>query len=204
MLPPFSAWTSCAIIMCPSTIPSGVGTTTSRLPFQSGPWSRLEACARSARQRLLTSASVPRPSWRLRRMFFTVPFCSPVSADAPSVLLRSVSTVVEQYFKIRIQQAMTDEVASFSGGAAELNVHRLRERDGRRTRLYVVCLRTAFGFWSHQLGHYGSLWPILTATKTQNPFSRDFSFSPVAEVVSSCRTLHRPKPEIDFVSWAAV
>jgi len=56
-------------------------------------------------------------------MFFTVPFCSPVSADAPSVLLRSVSTVVEQFFKIRIQQAMTDEVASFSGGAAELNVH---------------------------------------------------------------------------------
>ena len=58
-------------------------------------------------------------------MFFTVPFHSPVSADAPSVLLRSVSTVVEQFFKIRIQQAMTDEVASFSGGAAELNVHRL-------------------------------------------------------------------------------
>ena len=58
-------------------------------------------------------------------MFFTIPFCSPVSADAPSVLLRSVSTVVEQFFKIRIQQAMTDEVASFSRGAAELNVHRL-------------------------------------------------------------------------------
>ena len=63
-------------------------------------------------------------------MFFTVPFCSPVSADAPSVLLRSVSTVVEQFFKIRIQQAMTDEVASFSGGAAELNVHRLRDGSG--------------------------------------------------------------------------
>jgi len=89
----------------------------------------LGACARSARQRLLTSASVPRPSWRLRRMFFTVPFCSPVSADAPSVLLRSVSTVVEQFFKIRIQQAMTDEVASFGGGAAELNVHRLHVED---------------------------------------------------------------------------
>ena len=58
--------------------------------------------------RLLTLASVPRPSWSLRRMFFTVPFCSPESADAPSVLLRSVSNFVEQFCKIRIQQAMTD------------------------------------------------------------------------------------------------
>ncbi len=84
---------------------------------------RTLASCRSAE--MLTSASVPRPSWRLRRMFFTVPFCSPESADAPSVLLRSVSSLVEHFFKIRIQQAMTDEVASFSGGAAELNVHRL-------------------------------------------------------------------------------
>ena len=75
-------------------------------------------------------------------MFFTVPFCSPVSADAPSVLLRSVSTVVEQFFKIRIQQAMTDEVASFSGGAAELNVHRLH---GKKN-LYDVVGQTMIHF----------------------------------------------------------
>ena len=40
-----------------------------------------------------------------------------------------------------------------------------RERDGRRTRLHVVCL-TAFGFWSHQLGHYGSLCDIRVIYRT--------------------------------------
>jgi len=45
-----------------------------------------------------------------------------------------VSTIVEQFFKIQIQQAMTDEVASFSGGAAKLNVHRLH--GGKRVTIY--------------------------------------------------------------------
>ena len=42
----------------------------------------------------------------------------------------------------------------------QIQIHSNARKGRPAHTLHVVCLRTAFGFWSHQLGHYGSLCDI--------------------------------------------